>query len=88
MPILAMGRKGRPRQTHCLRGHEYNKKNTRWSIGSTGKPQRSCYTCVLIRAKLRYRNDATFREAKKKYKRDHHVWKTAKPIDLNLIIGG
>ena len=58
-------------KTHCLRGHEYIKENTRWSIGNSGKPQRSCKQCNSIRVKLKYKNDKAFREKKKAYSKEY-----------------
>lgn len=41
-------------QTQCKRGHPYDERNTMWSTGSSGKPQRTCRTCRNARVKLAY----------------------------------
>jgi hypothetical protein len=48
-----------PKLTHCKRGHEL-----------AGKPK-PCVPCRRLRERLRYKENAEFREAKKKQTREY-----------------
>lgn len=37
-------------KTHCIHGHEYNAKNTRYHAAENGKIHRACRVCARLRA--------------------------------------
>lgn len=55
------GKAGRPRTTHCKRGHKRVAEET------------SCVSCRRYRERLKYERNEAFRESKKSYQRDYRA---------------
>jgi hypothetical protein len=49
----------------CPRNHLYTPQTEKWYTHSNGKRYRTCGACAAMRARLRYRHDAAFREREK-----------------------
>ena len=56
---------------HCRRGHLFTEANTLPRV-KNGKTYQACRECVAMQKRLRYRNNAEFRERKKTTERQRH----------------
>jgi hypothetical protein len=58
--MVDCARKGRnctigwSRKTHCIKGHPFNETNTRWGVGSRGRPRRYCRVCARVTSAAGY----------------------------------
>lgn len=68
------GKVGRPRATHCCRGHECTTENRR--VNSSG-----CKICNIMLQRLRYRNDEAYREKMKAKSRNRHQCQAQSTLD-------